>query len=198
MADADNLISLTPHALRGLAHPLRVRMLNELRERGPSTATLLAARLGESSGSTSYHLRQLASHGFVVEDTTRGDGRERWWRPAHRGTELNAANARAAPGNAEAYLRAVATADFQRVDEFLGALTSVPEAWQDVTTISSTGLRLTAAQAADLRARIEAVIAEFPVDDPEEPAAGGTDRVCLQWQLFPQLPDLPPRSMEAP
>ncbi|NEE24033.1 helix-turn-helix transcriptional regulator, partial [Streptomyces sp. SID7982] len=46
--------------LRSLAHPLRIRLLNTLREFGPATASKLGERLGESSGATSYHLRQLA------------------------------------------------------------------------------------------------------------------------------------------
>jgi DNA-binding transcriptional ArsR family regulator len=65
--------------VKALAHPLRLRMIELLRE-APSTATLLAQALGESTGSTSYHLRALARVGVIVEDTERGRGRERWWR----------------------------------------------------------------------------------------------------------------------
>ncbi len=66
-------------ALKALAHPLRVRIFSELTSYGPATASALAARLGESSGSTSYHLRQLEKHGYVREDAGRGNGRDRWW-----------------------------------------------------------------------------------------------------------------------
>jgi DNA-binding transcriptional ArsR family regulator len=66
-------------ALRLLAHPLRQRIEAELR-RGPVTATTLARALGESTGLTSYHLRQLARHGFVEEVPELARGRERWWR----------------------------------------------------------------------------------------------------------------------
>jgi DNA-binding transcriptional ArsR family regulator len=62
-----------------LAHPLRLRILERLRE-GASTASRLARELGESSGATSYHLRALARIGMVEEDAQRGRGRERWWR----------------------------------------------------------------------------------------------------------------------
>src|SRR6478735_11898073 len=68
--------------LKALAHPLRVRLLGLLRTYGPSTATALARRVDQSSGVTSYHLRQLESSGFVVEDTERGNRRERWWKAA--------------------------------------------------------------------------------------------------------------------
>ena len=66
-------------SLKSLAHPLRVRIYDELSAYGPLTASGLAERLGESSGSTSYHLRQLERTGLIREDTTRGKGRERWW-----------------------------------------------------------------------------------------------------------------------
>jgi predicted ArsR family transcriptional regulator len=69
-----------PAALRALAHPLRLQLLEQLTVAGPATATALAHRLGQNTGATSYHLRQLERYGFVEEDTDRGRGRERWWR----------------------------------------------------------------------------------------------------------------------
>ncbi|WP_405217487.1 helix-turn-helix domain-containing protein [Agrococcus sp. Ld7] len=69
-------------ALKALAHPLRVRILHVLTTRGAQTASSLAVELGESTGSTSYHLRQLEAKGFVAEDPSIGTARERWWRRA--------------------------------------------------------------------------------------------------------------------
>jgi DNA-binding transcriptional ArsR family regulator len=62
-----------------MAHPLRLQILGLLVE-GPSTASRLGRRLGESSGSMSYHLRLLARAGVIVEDPELGNRRERWWR----------------------------------------------------------------------------------------------------------------------
>ena len=62
-----------------MAHPLRLEILGVLVE-GPSTASRIARKLGESSGSMSYHLRMLARAGAVVEDPDLGTRRERWWR----------------------------------------------------------------------------------------------------------------------
>jgi DNA-binding transcriptional ArsR family regulator len=61
-----------------LAHPIRFRIFEILRE-GPSTATRLARRLGESRGSASYHLRLLARAGVIEELAEAGTRRERWW-----------------------------------------------------------------------------------------------------------------------
>jgi DNA-binding transcriptional ArsR family regulator len=66
-----------------MAHPLRLQILGLLVE-GPSTASRLGRRLGESSGSMSYHLRVLARAGAVVADPALGNRRERWWRRPDR------------------------------------------------------------------------------------------------------------------
>ena len=76
-------VQLDRHLVRALAHPMRNRILGLLRVYGPQTATTLAGRLGVNTGATSYHLRQLAEVGLVVEDPDRGTGRQRWWRAAH-------------------------------------------------------------------------------------------------------------------
>lgn len=64
--------------LRALAHPLRLQLLQLLRVEGAATASQLGRRLGESSGSTSYHLRVLHRVGMIAESERR-NGRERWW-----------------------------------------------------------------------------------------------------------------------
>jgi DNA-binding transcriptional ArsR family regulator len=60
-------LELDAAALKALAHPLRVQILRVLELRERASVTTLAAELGESTGATSYHLRQLARHGFVEE-----------------------------------------------------------------------------------------------------------------------------------
>lgn len=67
-----------PDALRTLAHPLRSRLLAELRVHGGATATELATALSTHTGATSYHLRRLEEAG-LVEDTGTGTGRRRVW-----------------------------------------------------------------------------------------------------------------------
>ena len=66
--------------LKAVSHPLRMQLLGALRRRGPSTASELARELGESSGSTSYHLRQLERFGFVSDADEQPSGRERRWK----------------------------------------------------------------------------------------------------------------------
>ena len=65
-------LHLTAEAVKVLAHPLRSRLVSQLRRSGPSSATELASLLGTNSGATSYHLRRLESVGLVADT---GDGK---------------------------------------------------------------------------------------------------------------------------
>jgi len=65
---------------RVLSHPLRRRVLAYLQQHREANSTSLAKALGESTGTTSYHLRKLAELRFVEEIPERSTGRERWWR----------------------------------------------------------------------------------------------------------------------
>jgi DNA-binding transcriptional ArsR family regulator len=67
-------------AMRALAHPRRLRIWQFLDLNGPATSAMLAKELELNTGATSYHLRELADHGFVEEVPDRARGRERWWR----------------------------------------------------------------------------------------------------------------------
>lgn len=84
--------------LKAVSHPLRMQLLGALRSRGPSTASALARELGESSGSTSYHLRQLERFGFVGDDDEQPSGRERRWKSLYDLTTYPAALADLAGG----------------------------------------------------------------------------------------------------
>jgi DNA-binding transcriptional ArsR family regulator len=62
------------------SNPVRRRILAHLAEHGPANSTALAKALGESTGTTSYHLRNLAEQNLIEEVEERSTGRERWWR----------------------------------------------------------------------------------------------------------------------
>lgn len=180
-----------PRALRGLAHPLRLQLLGRLRSDGPSTATRLAAALGESSGATSYHLRQLAAHGFIVPDDDPArptSGRERWWRASARYTDLPRAAARGGDPGAEGFLRALAV-DFHRETlGFLGGLGTLPAEWEEGWTLSDRFLRLTPGEARRLRGELAELISRFRLEDPEAGPRAPTEaqRVLVQLQILPQ------------
>lgn len=89
-------------SLKALAHPLRVKILNTLSQFGPQTACSLGELLDESSGSTSYHLRQLAKHRLVEEIEGKGTTRERWWQRTPGGINIPSSRSFSSPDMVEA------------------------------------------------------------------------------------------------
>ncbi len=69
-------------AMRALAHPVRIALLEALAHAGTMTATQASELLGESPANCAFHLRTLGKYGYVVE-AGGGKGRERPWRRAH-------------------------------------------------------------------------------------------------------------------
>lgn len=188
-------IRLDPRNLKGLAHPLRVRILGSLREEGPATASMLAGRLGESSGATSYHLRQLAAFGFIEEDPGRGSRRERWWRAAQRSTWFDEKSIGTDPESrllGAEYLRAIANGAASRTLEWIDSLPSAPGDWASVGTMSDYGLRMKPEQVRELAADIEKLVARYPAFNPEAEAVPGEVFVAVQFQLLPKLPGAQP------
>jgi DNA-binding transcriptional ArsR family regulator len=192
-SDRPDDVHLDARTLRGLAHPLRVRLLGLLRSDGPSTATALAARLGLTSAATSYHLRQLAAYGFITEDAGRGQPRERWWRAAHRSTSISLAEVGDDPGTIEAgevYLRGVAQVYAQQVQAHLDELAVLPERWRAAGTLSDVLLRLTPEEALEVTARLWAVVEEYrPADAPAAEVPADARRVNVQLLVFPRPGD---------
>jgi predicted ArsR family transcriptional regulator len=175
-------ITPSPTALKALTHPVRLRMLGLLRVEGPATATTLATRLGLNTGATSYHLRQLAQHGFVVDDTERGNARDRWWKAAHQATRSGPEPDQDTRETMDAFLQAVAvvlTEPLQRAVEERGLL---PVEWRDASTFSDWGVRLTPARAKALLQVLEAAIEDTEEDVDDEEAAD----FVVQLVAFPR------------
>ncbi|MFB9556089.1 winged helix-turn-helix domain-containing protein [Streptomyces roseoviridis] len=179
---------LDPRSLRGLAHPLRIQLLRALRHHGPATASQLAERLGESSGATSYHLRQLAAHGFVEDDPERGKGRERWWKAAQQGTAIDESlHANPDPevqGAVEVFLYEIANIHTQELHTFLGNRHQWIDEWNGATDISDFTLHLSPERQRELNERIHALIGEYHAAEDRD--APGVQRVRMHLHAFPQ------------
>ncbi|MFJ1879204.1 winged helix-turn-helix domain-containing protein [Streptomyces sp. NPDC088137] len=187
--DAENVHKVDARTLRGLAHPLRLRLLAALREYGPATASGLAGRLGESSGATSYHLRQLAAYGFVEDDPERGKGRERWWRAAHRGTVFDSGRFLSHPdpevrGAVNVVLHEMATAHAREVNTWIGTMSEWPEEWRQSWDISDFQVRLTPDLAEELIGKVHELIESYRGRVPE--GAEGSANVRSHVHLFPR------------
>ncbi|MFF4898307.1 ArsR/SmtB family transcription factor [Streptomyces sp. NPDC001068] len=179
---------LDARSLRGLAHPLRMQLLDALRQHGAATASQLAERLGESSGATSYHLRQLAEHGFVEDAPERGKGRERWWQAIDQGIRFDSADFEdASPevrGLTEVFLQEGAARHARELSAWLGTRDRWPQAWARSSEMSDMSLRLTPELAVALVREMHALIDGYRdlVPDKDTPDA---EQVRIHTHLFP-------------
>jgi DNA-binding transcriptional ArsR family regulator len=175
-------------ALRALAHPLRNRLLGLLRLDGPSTATLLAARVGESSGSTSYHLRQLAAYGFVEELPQHGSGRERWWRARHRMTSWQAEDVLVQEGGREVQdeMTRLQLAQHGRVlAAWIDQRDRLDPAWTAAASLNDYALRLTPEQARALARELGEVLDRWLASAPADVPADGSEQVSVLLDIVP-------------
>lgn len=197
-ADPDRTVRLDAKSVRGLAHPLRLKILGMLRTEGPATATTLAARLNLNTGATSYHLRQLATYGFIVEDSSRGTTRERWWRAAHGATYFDRKTLSGDEGG-EAFRRSVGQIYIERIQRGADEYATLPREWQEASVLSDAVLRITPAETRQLMSELFDVLARYRAHDPEspEPAPPGAVPVSIQLQALPHAHAIHPSAGQA-
>jgi DNA-binding transcriptional ArsR family regulator len=185
---------LTPGSMRGLVHPIRLRLLDLLQADGPATASGLGKRIGQSSGVTSYHLRVLAEHGFIAEDTERGTGRDRYWRAVHRTTSFTFRMSDAPPTpeaveEAEQFIRLVAEESHRRT---MAAISTITAQRDDLAerpwTVSEWPLQLTLEEARELRATVSELITRYRRDPADPDRRADTVRAYAVFQLIPDVP----------
>lgn len=187
---------LDKRSLRALAHPLRMRMLSLLRDDGPATATGLGSRVGESSGTTSWHLRQLADAGLVEDDPSRGNKRERWWRSVHETTNMRTADFIHDPelaGPLNIYLQSSAEQRYQREVQFVSELPRWIDDWQDKAIFSDGQLSLTPDEARELSLEVNALVARYRRD-----ARPDDSSVVFHWAAFPRRNNAPESGEQTP
>lgn len=179
---------LDTQSLSGLAHPLRVELFQQLSHYGPATATQLAERLGESSGSTSYHLRQLERFGFVETDPERGNGRERWWRRVPGGVLINTPDREGDPAGHAAAKLVIGELQLgrrKRLEQWLTGADDWPKEWYEGSNNSSTNLTLTAGEMAELSKELDDVMVRWKQRSDARRAPDDAKFVELQIALFP-------------
>ena len=179
-----------PEALKAFAHPLRMAMYRYLTAHGSGTASALARHTGESTGQTSYHLRQLERHGLIEDDPERaGSGRERWWRPTGFSLDPRTFDDPAVRLAADVALRALVD---ERSELLLGwfdrAQRSSVDPWVDASMHNVATGDLTVDELANLRERLGEVLDDaFAAAKARKAADGpaGRRRVRAYVDAFP-------------
>ena len=191
--EAPGGVRIDPRRLRALAHPLRMRILNILAAEGPATSTTLARRLGESTGTLSWHLRHLAEHELIEEEPDRGTRRERWWRTPHGRVLLDSAELFDTPelrGPLSAVLQETLAYHFQLIARHWAQVRSggLSRRWADPSAmVGSGGVAMSPEQLGALNRALQQVIEDHSRAAERDPQPGAQPVVVL-LHSFP-LPD---------
>lgn len=170
---------LNARSLRGLAHPLRLRLYQRIQE-APATGKTIAGDLGISSASASYHLRQLETYGFIEEDPDLGTSRERWWRAVHKGFRLPEHLDTEAPELTTALRHALTVRWSERLAAAVDLWSAQPEGWREAQFMADRTIDLTLEQMERFRAEVVGLL------DRYHDEGGGEGRtVNIQFAAFP-------------
>ncbi|MEV0596686.1 ArsR/SmtB family transcription factor [Nonomuraea cavernae] len=193
-----------PKAMRALAHPARLAILNKLNVGGSATATEVAEIAGITPSAASYHLRMLAKYGFVEDAPARGDGRERLWKATDKPLMIgmlpdDQPEVREAK---DLLIQAVRREAEEEVRRALSGYDREPKEWRDVIRFNRTLLRVDAAEMARLNEEIEKLLQPYIARYRSEEAAPSGARIAeAQVNLFPLagriVPGLPTEDHDA-
>jgi DNA-binding transcriptional ArsR family regulator len=194
-----------PKAMRALAHPARLMILNRLGEEGSATATEVAEIAGITPSAASYHLRMLAKYGFVEDAPPRGDGRERLWKSVDKPISVGVLpgdqpDVRDAKVSLISAFRREASEEAERA---LAVADQEPDDWRDATHFNRIRIRVDASELAWLNEEIDKLIQPYVASRRKEKDAPGGARLAeAQINLFPLAkrvaPGLPTEDHDAP
>jgi predicted ArsR family transcriptional regulator len=150
-----------PRAMRAVAHPVRIALLEVLGTEGPLTATQAGELIGESPTTCSFHLRQLAKYGFI-EEVAGVAGRKRPWRLVHTGLSFSDVSEDPETRLAATALNRVLHSFYlDRLKEGLALRRDTPTEWQKATGASEFLLYVTVEELHELDEQMNALVKPF-------------------------------------
>ncbi|KAB8288721.1 ArsR family transcriptional regulator [Bifidobacterium ramosum] len=174
--------------LRAVSHPTRIRIMNIMAAPG-STLTVgdIAARTGESAGTISYHLRQLAKAGLVEQiPSPDGDARKSCWRATTPKLVVHS-DRHTDPASAETLAQSVSVTVNEARMRYRQAESSLPEQWRhslDGMAIT----RLTVEEAEQMQQELMAVANKWVNTVGDRHTEGdGSEQVMVALSAFRYL-----------
>lgn len=170
-------------AIRALAHPARLAIIEALAEGDELTATDCAELTGLTPSATAYHLKALEKWGFVQPAPARADGRERPWRAAGRGLVVRSTT----PGPAELAVAEMALARNQELlRDFIANQEQEPVEWREAVELGNSDLWLTLDEVHELSRAFSDLVDSYrgrrAADRPD-----GSRRVRVTRLVVPRL-----------
>jgi hypothetical protein len=180
---ASDLAPLTdPLAMRALAHPVRVALVEMLAVVDTLTATQASELLGESPANCAFHLRTLAKYGFV-EEAGGGRGRERPWRAADRHISISTTQDDPRAAAAAGVLgRTWLDLWIERARQLFGSDSTLP-GWEHASGWSRTAVFLTPKETTDLREQMRHLLEKYE-SRKSNPALRPPGALPVEWTVF--------------
>jgi DNA-binding transcriptional ArsR family regulator len=176
-----------PKAMRALAHPVRLAILEHLQRHGPATATVLAPQVGATPSVTSWHLRHLAGFGLVRDAEPGADRRERRWQAVARGFRFEVPED-GTDEEGRSAARTLSREMFVRSADLPAHWAATVEpgldpVWRRRAGLANTRLTVTAEEAAAIEDAIEQVLAPYVTRDAASRPAGARGVRLLRYTL---------------
>ncbi len=171
-----------PVAMRALAHPVRVALIELLGVADTLTATQASELLGESPANCAFHLRTLAKYGFV-EEAGGGRGRERPWKAAERHIAISTTQDDPRAAAAAGVLgRAWLDLWIERARQVFGSDNTLP-GWERTTGWSRSAVFLTPEETLELRDQMRRLLEKYESrkSNPELRPPGA---LPVEWTVF--------------
>ncbi|MFF5056067.1 ArsR/SmtB family transcription factor [Micromonospora sp. NPDC000663] len=179
-----------PQALRALAHPVRLAILDRLQRHGPATATGLSPHVGATPSVVSWHLRHLATFGLVTDAEGTASKRERWWQAAARGFRFSL------PDDAEGQaagrqLRGEMFARYAETPQqwLLHEEPRLDAEWRGLAGVANTRFVATPDELRELESAIEELLAPYVRREDDETPPDGARTVRMLRYLLPETGD---------
>jgi predicted transcriptional regulator len=171
-----------PLAMRALAHPVRMQLIELLAVADTLTATQASELLGESPANCAFHLRTLAKYGFVHE-AGGGRGRERPWKASDRNITVSTKqdDPRAATAAGEVS-RVWLDRWMDRARQVFGSSAYLP-GWENATGWSRRAVFLTPEETEDLRGQMRHMLKQYE-DRKSNPALRPAGALPVEWSVF--------------
>ena len=180
-----------PQAIKALAHPMRLDLLELLATTSPATAAQCGRILGVPQANCSFHLRQLAKYGFV-EEAGGGKGRARPWRLTSIGISFGNTHDDPATELAASVLsRLVYERQLDRYRSWLESRGTYPREWRDAANDSEYLYYLTPAELKEFNQEITDLLSSKYQDrlvDPARRPAGSAPVELLMFSFPIRLP----------
>lgn len=175
-----------PRAMRALAHPARLAILELLHSEGTVTATACAGEIGGSPQAASYHLRALGKWGFTRQVES-ADARESRWELAARSVTFSSEESPLETRSAaRALARRVLERDERLTLDYLEAEPDEPPEWRDAAALLSGNVYVTAEELDEIAAQFHRLLQQYGRHD-EADRPDGARQVHAVFRALPRV-----------